>query len=274
MGLADLSFLQRLFDVAGSLTDDADNESLAFGLGEIGANSALARDDADMEGFWVSMVVMHGVSAALDHVVTLRSAVGEAETVTVSAPWTLLRGALEPVSIALWVLAGSTRDRRRERALRVWMHDYEERRKWEQDAGQPQAVAPAKRGAFSPIGPQGGPDLGPAQLRRHCGRSGGRGWLGPDTSQGSLARGGRVRSRTHVAAPTSDQSRRRGVHPRRLCIAPHARREPACRAGAPYRGYFRRRSGSVREVVRRRPRLVGEAVRHVRESCRLSDPSR
>jgi hypothetical protein len=61
------------------------------------------------------------------------------------APWTLLRGALEPASIALWVLKGGSRPYRRERALRVWNADYTERAKWEKDR-RFTPVPPAKSG--------------------------------------------------------------------------------------------------------------------------------
>jgi hypothetical protein len=50
-----------------------------------------------------------------------------------SPPWTLLRGVLEPASVALWVMASPERRTRRQRALRVWYDDFEQRRLWEQD---------------------------------------------------------------------------------------------------------------------------------------------
>jgi hypothetical protein len=63
--------------------------------------------------------------------------------VTHAAPWTVLRGVLEPAALAVWVLNGSTRKRRQERALRVWYHDYTERGKWKRDVDD-DVVAPAK----------------------------------------------------------------------------------------------------------------------------------
>ncbi len=143
MGQTDFEFLRPLFDLVGSMADDDDVADMSFGLGEPGSASPLARDDAGMEGVWVSMVAMHGISAALDHVVALRSLVIKAQEVTVNAPWTLLRGALEPAGVALWILSGSNRDRRREHTLRVWVHDLVERQKWERDTGL-KPVAPAK----------------------------------------------------------------------------------------------------------------------------------
>ncbi len=106
---------------------------------------ALSGDDADLDGMWVSQIVTDGINAALDHVVCLRSVVMRAGEVTNNAPWTLLRGVLEPASVAVWVMVGSDRAKRRERALRVWHHDFTERQKWEEDRGV-KSVAPVRSG--------------------------------------------------------------------------------------------------------------------------------
>lgn len=145
MGRADLGFLVPLFDLAGSLVGDRDSGDAALGLGEAGQDSALARDDAGLDGMWVSTVITHGIHASLDHALCLRSVVMAAQEVTVNAPWTLARGVLEPASVALWVMDGNGRRARQERALRVWYHDFSERQKWEMDTGV-QVVAPAQKG--------------------------------------------------------------------------------------------------------------------------------
>ena len=72
MTQAELSYLLPLFDLASSLVDDDDVEHMEMGLGEIAPDSLLAGDDRDLIGYWVSMVVTNGVTACLDHVVTLR----------------------------------------------------------------------------------------------------------------------------------------------------------------------------------------------------------
>jgi hypothetical protein len=112
---------------------------MSFGLGEPDHNSALARDDADLEGMWVSHVVIGSITASLDHIIQLRELVIRTEAaVTLNAPWTLMRGALQPAAVALWVLSGNTRAMRRTRVLRVWHHDFTERGTWEKESRRKQ----------------------------------------------------------------------------------------------------------------------------------------
>lgn len=137
MSHADFGFLLPLFDLAGTLTDSDDVEDMTMGLGEAHPSSEFAKDDQDLDGYWTSGVVTTGIVACLDHTVTLRDLVRrERATVTVNAPWTLLRGAIESASTALWVMAPSLRATRRAHTLRVWHYDYTERQKWEDDTGR------------------------------------------------------------------------------------------------------------------------------------------
>jgi hypothetical protein len=134
MSQAELGFMLPLFELAGSLADTDEVENMAMGLGEIDPNSDLAADDRDLNGMWVSMVVNNSILASLDHVITLRNIVTRDKgSVTVSAPWTLMRAALESAAIAVWVTAPGLRRTRRAHALRVWHHDFTERQKWEDD---------------------------------------------------------------------------------------------------------------------------------------------
>jgi hypothetical protein len=136
---ADLGFLHPLFELADSLTDADDAAGMSFGLGEPDGNSALGRDDVDLEGMWVSHVVIGSFTASLDHIIQLRELVIRPEAaVTLNAPWTLVRGALEPAAVALWVLSGGTRATRQSRALRVWHHDFTERGAWEKETQRKQ----------------------------------------------------------------------------------------------------------------------------------------
>ncbi len=145
MGNADFGFLVPMFELADSLINKDEAGNSVIRLREIGADSTLSGDDADLDGMWVSKIVTDGINAALDHVVCLRSVVMGAGEVTNNAPWTLLRGVLEPASVAVWVMAGGSCTKRRERALRVWYYDFTERQKWEDDSGG-KPVAPAKSG--------------------------------------------------------------------------------------------------------------------------------
>ncbi|GAA4822893.1 hypothetical protein ACFQ0K_16385 [Nocardioides caeni] len=134
MSIAELSFLLPLFEMAGSLADSDDVENMALGLGELAPDSELRRDDQGLDGRWVSIIVNNGIVSCLDHVITLRDlVVRERGTITVNAPWTLLRGAVESVATSVWVMAPEARKARRARALKVWHHDYQERQRWERD---------------------------------------------------------------------------------------------------------------------------------------------
>lgn len=146
MGQADLSYLAQLFTIADSLTSEDDQEQLSFGLGEIAPDSSLAKDDEGTNGYWVSTVVTHSIGAALDHVITLRMLVKQGGSVTIAAPWTILRGVVEPAALAVWTLNGRMRQQRQERALRVWHHDMTERGKWEDDTGYKITSSRAKHG--------------------------------------------------------------------------------------------------------------------------------
>lgn len=136
-----MTYLVPLFELArGLLSDDGNPESVAsFGLDEAAPTSRLARDDEGTQGYWVSTLAAESIGAALDHALTLSVLVERGQVVTTSAPWTLARGVVEPAATAVWVLSGSNRAERRERALRVWHHDMEERGKWERDLGEPPA---------------------------------------------------------------------------------------------------------------------------------------
>lgn len=133
MGTQSYEFLAEVFDVAESLTDRT-GDQISFGLGEIGPTSSLAQDDAGMGSYTVSSVVNSSIGAALDHVIALLS-IFKASEITAAAPWTLLRGVIEPSSIAVWILNDTNRAHRRERALRVCRNDMHERSKWENDTG-------------------------------------------------------------------------------------------------------------------------------------------
>ncbi|MDF5756633.1 hypothetical protein [Spongiactinospora sp. TRM90649] len=141
-----MGYLYPLFSIAESLVDDEDQEHLGFGLGEIDEYSQLDVDDQGMNGMKVSTVVIHAIGAAVDHVLALSLLVKRAGMITNAGPWTLLRGAMEPAALAVWVLNGASRDVRRERALRVWRQDMEDRGKWEDDISFV-VTPPAKRGA-------------------------------------------------------------------------------------------------------------------------------
>ncbi|SFK92947.1 hypothetical protein SAMN05216275_14183 [Streptosporangium canum] len=129
-----MQFLSELFEIAESLTEHTEQQ-ISFGLDEVGPTSSLAQDDVGMGGYKVSSLVTSSIGAAVDHVIALRSLVMKAGEVTNAAPWTLLRGVIEPSSLAVWILDDPNRAHRRERTLRVWRHDMTERSYWERTTG-------------------------------------------------------------------------------------------------------------------------------------------
>lgn len=145
MSKADVSFMVPLFDLALQLADD-ESEEPTLGLGLIAPDSALAKDDAELEGYWITVLVNNAIGAALDHVITFREILrAPGARVTNNAPWTLVRGMLEPAALALWLLTGKGRQGRQERALCTWHHDFRERGKWGRPAPGTKQAGPDRR---------------------------------------------------------------------------------------------------------------------------------
>lgn len=73
------------------MLEDDDPNDASFRLGEIGAASPLARDDANLYGSWVSMIAMHSIEAALDHAISFRGlalgAAGHDQRSLDATPW-------------------------------------------------------------------------------------------------------------------------------------------------------------------------------------------
>jgi Type ISP C-terminal specificity domain/N-6 DNA Methylase len=72
-----MGYLGPLFDISQPFLSSSENDDsdISFGLGDIASRSSLAKDDENMGGYWVSLVVMHAIGAALDHAITLHSLV-------------------------------------------------------------------------------------------------------------------------------------------------------------------------------------------------------
>jgi len=146
VGQTELSYLAPLFDLASALlSGEGGDGSESFGLGQVDPNSSLARDDDALKGYAVSHIVAHAIGAGVDHALALRDYVAAGQ-VTNAAPWTLLRGVMEPSALAVWMLAPASRSGRRERALRVWYTDMLERGSWETDTGAPAPEGEARTG--------------------------------------------------------------------------------------------------------------------------------
>jgi hypothetical protein len=81
--------------------------------------SSLSADDAATAPYQLSHMVGGALLSAVDHFDAFRALVVDAQVVHARAPYTLLRAALENASVAVWLLAPSSRDERILRRLRL-----------------------------------------------------------------------------------------------------------------------------------------------------------
>ncbi|WP_423835061.1 hypothetical protein [Streptomyces manipurensis] len=95
-------------------------------------SSSLATDDAPLGPYAASTLIRNSFTAAVAHADALRRIVLHGE-VDPSSPWTLMRGALENLATATWLLGGNDRAERRQRTLRLWREDMRNRAQHEKD---------------------------------------------------------------------------------------------------------------------------------------------
>ncbi|MFC0439622.1 hypothetical protein [Kutzneria buriramensis] len=107
--------------------------------------SPLARDDQDTDPFQISHAVLGVLNSAVDHLHALRKLIIDANVVHARAPFTLLRAALENASIAVWLLAPSSRDERILRRLRLQWADVCDGMNAAELAGTPQRMTRQER---------------------------------------------------------------------------------------------------------------------------------
>jgi hypothetical protein len=83
--------------------------------------SELAGDDAKWPAYALSHTLHHSLGAATDHIHALRSLIFDAGVLHLGAPYTLLRAVIENSSVALWLLAPTSRTTRLSRLVgEVW----------------------------------------------------------------------------------------------------------------------------------------------------------
>jgi hypothetical protein len=85
--------------------------------------SSLAGDDNRVHPYETSHTVWHSISHAVDHLHMLRLALREAQIINMYSPYSLVRGALENASAAVWLLAPPSRPDRVLRRLRLQTAD-------------------------------------------------------------------------------------------------------------------------------------------------------
>ncbi|MFI1018202.1 hypothetical protein [Streptomyces sp. NPDC020965] len=95
-------------------------------------SSSLATDDAPLGSYSASTLIRNSYSAGVAHADALRRLILAGE-VDPQSPWTLMRGALENLATAVWLLGGNGRTERRRRTLALWREDMRNRAQHEED---------------------------------------------------------------------------------------------------------------------------------------------
>lgn len=85
--------------------------------------SPLVGDDRASDPHKVSGTALRALSTATDHLDALKTLIVDAGTLHLYAPFTLIRGAIETASAAVWVLAPTTRAERVKRSLQLGVRD-------------------------------------------------------------------------------------------------------------------------------------------------------
>ncbi|GAB3968893.1 hypothetical protein V1634_20305 [Plantactinospora veratri] len=85
----------------------------------VAAESDLGRDDQIADPFQLSFAARHSLSYAVDHLHMLRSTLRDAGVIHMYAPYSLVRGAMENGSAAVWMLAPDSQPKRLMRRLRL-----------------------------------------------------------------------------------------------------------------------------------------------------------
>jgi hypothetical protein len=104
-----------------SLLLDVENWRKRWEVGALGrpveTGSSLAGDDRRSDPYQVSHAIIQLTTVAVDHLHALKVLVGDARKLHNSAPYTLVRSAIEAASTALWILAPRDRPTRLLRRL-------------------------------------------------------------------------------------------------------------------------------------------------------------
>lgn len=92
-------------------------------------------DDAALGSWNTTTLVCNSITVGLLHVDSLSRLAVELGHLDPVTPWTVLRGALEDFSTAIWLLSGKGRRERQHRALTLWAQDFRNREQYEKDTG-------------------------------------------------------------------------------------------------------------------------------------------
>ncbi|MGW3728147.1 hypothetical protein [Streptomyces sp. NPDC000851] len=125
----DVAYLLPLFEAVAPYRADGHFRQLP----EPAPRSSLATDDNPLNHYGSSYLIRTSFAAGLFHVDALRRLIIDSRQIDPASPWTLLRGALENFSTAVWLLCGKDRSERRARALALWDEDMRNRHQHETD---------------------------------------------------------------------------------------------------------------------------------------------
>lgn len=126
--------IASLIDRLNDRTDDKDDFAVL-------ARSPLARDDEWADPYQVSHAVKACIVAGVDHLHAVKVLIIDAQKLHVAAPASLVRGALENMATAYWILHPSSRAERVTRCLR-WH--------WKNATDQHRALEPLKLPDYRP----------------------------------------------------------------------------------------------------------------------------
>lgn len=90
------------------------------------SSSELAADDLAAKPYHVSHCARWCLNAGVDHLHALKTLVIDAQLIHSSAPYSLVRGALENFGAGFWILHPDARNVRVERALRWWAKNFKD----------------------------------------------------------------------------------------------------------------------------------------------------
>jgi hypothetical protein len=127
----DVSYLKPLF-VAIERYRAADH---IVSLPDPQLGCGLLADDVGVGSWNATTLIRNSITAGLMHVDSLSRLVVQLGHLDPVTPWTVLRGALENFSTAVWLLSSNGRQEQQHRALIIWAQDFRNREQYEQDTG-------------------------------------------------------------------------------------------------------------------------------------------
>lgn len=98
--------------------------------------SSIAADDAKMHPYASVTPISHGIYYGVDHLLAIKHLVVDQQVIPLAATFTLSRGAIENLSLALWLMSATKREERLLRCLRWYMVDEVESNFVRDDQGQ------------------------------------------------------------------------------------------------------------------------------------------